>query len=207
MRHNISKDDEIMTDAARNHANAPDGAPTMYKIIKLRKYDVAVPFICYRCGKCCRRFTPALSQDVISIIAEYLNKPQQEIKEGHEVAIRSRNNPSNNIKDCPFLNEDNECSIRPLRPECCRRYPLFTDLGAADVDCRGYKEFMEMADILLKTQIHTVPHYRRHYSRIRPVIDHDIPKILRQLMRVNSSADFAERFCEINKVKSGQSRR
>jgi Fe-S-cluster containining protein len=174
----------------------------MYKIIKLRQYDVSLPFICHQCGKCCRRFTPPIDLHRVPAIAEFVNKPEQEIKALHEAALLSRNDPSQNIDDCPFLDEDGKCSIYPLRPECCRLYPLFTGLGAADVDCSGYKEFKEMVGILFKHRIDARPHYRRYNRRkIRPITTDDVPRILRRLMSVNSSTEFINRFLEINNIK------
>jgi len=42
-------------------------------------------------------------------------------------------------KPCPFLGEDKNCQIYPVRPNGCKAYPIDTDFGRCGVDCPGMK--------------------------------------------------------------------
>lgn len=77
---------------------------------------------CLNCGNCCRSLGPRITEADITKMAITLKlKPQQVVKDylqqdedGDWVFQKM---------PCPFLGEDNYCSIYPERPRACREYP------------------------------------------------------------------------------------
>lgn len=80
---------------------------------------------CLDCANCCRNYSPRFKQPDIKRIAKRLRMKEGELvsrylkldEEGDYVVQRS---------PCPFLGDDNACSIYEDRPGDCRRYP-YTD--------------------------------------------------------------------------------
>ena len=80
---------------------------------------------CLQCANCCRNHSPRFKQPDIKRIAKVLRMKEGELvsqylrldTEGDYVTQRS---------PCPFLGDDNACSIYDDRPSDCRRYP-YTD--------------------------------------------------------------------------------
>jgi uncharacterized protein len=80
---------------------------------------------CLECGNCCKNYSPRFKQPDIKRIAKVLR-----MKEGDFTTkyLRLDNENDYVVKQspCPFLGEDNYCSIYEDRPSDCRRYP-YTD--------------------------------------------------------------------------------
>ncbi len=80
---------------------------------------------CLDCANCCRNYSPRFKQPDIKRIAKRLK-----IKEGELVHRYLRLDEENDyvVKStpCPFLGDDNACSIYEDRPSDCARYP-YTD--------------------------------------------------------------------------------
>ena len=80
---------------------------------------------CLECGNCCKNYSPRFKQPDIKRIAKVLR-----MKEGAftDKYLRLDNENDYVVKQspCPFLGEDNYCSIYEDRPVDCRRYP-YTD--------------------------------------------------------------------------------
>lgn len=80
---------------------------------------------CLDCANCCRNYSPRFKQPDIKRIAKRLG-----MREGSLVAeyLRLDEDGDYVVKSspCPFINEDNTCSIYEDRPGDCRRYP-YTD--------------------------------------------------------------------------------
>lgn len=84
------------------------------------KYEEEID--CLDCGNCCKSISPAMKDRDIERIAKYLKvKPSElvadhmEIDDDGDYVFRSR--------PCPFIGEDNYCSVYPARPKACREYP------------------------------------------------------------------------------------
>lgn len=170
----------------------------LYRIIEFRNYRVLVPFICHKCGACCRNFAPQMPADDLLKIARYLNKSQQEIKRQHTERYRKRftDTPAN----CIFLNKKNQCMIYPLRPEACRLYP-FTSFGAADVNCPGHKEFYRIVDALFARRIYAATWDPEAYrGNIRAVPTREWPILLRKFVKAELSKPMMQEFIKIDKV-------
>lgn len=80
---------------------------------------------CLECANCCRNYSPRFKQPDIKRIAKRLR-----MKEGDLVQRYLRLDEENDYvvksSPCPFLGEDNMCSIYEDRPSDCARYP-YTD--------------------------------------------------------------------------------
>lgn len=78
---------------------------------------------CLECANCCKSISPIVTFNDINRIAKHLKvKPASlidqyfEIDEDDDYVFRTQ--------PCPFLGEDNYCSIYEYRPRACRDYPL-----------------------------------------------------------------------------------
>lgn len=86
-------------------------------------HDQAFTYInCLECGNCCRTLGPRILQKDIDRIAKFLGlKPDGlvakylRIDEDSDYVFKSM--------PCPFLGEDNYCSIYEVRPKACAEYP------------------------------------------------------------------------------------
>lgn len=80
---------------------------------------------CLECGNCCKNYSPRFKQPDIKRIAKALR-----MKEGEFTTKYLRLDDENDYvvkqSPCPFLGQDNYCSIYEDRPSDCRRYP-YTD--------------------------------------------------------------------------------
>ena len=77
---------------------------------------------CLSCANCCKTTSPIFNNADIERIARHLKmKPGQftgqflEIDEDDDYVLKKA--------PCPFLGEDNFCSIYEVRPKACREYP------------------------------------------------------------------------------------
>jgi Fe-S-cluster containining protein len=77
---------------------------------------------CLSCANCCKTTSPIFRDVDIDRIARHLGmRPSHftekylHIDEDHDWVL--------NMAPCPFLGEDNYCSIYEVRPKACREYP------------------------------------------------------------------------------------
>lgn len=102
-------------------------------------HDQAFQIIdCTRCANCCKALRVKLDAEDIRRISDHLAKTADEfvneyleLDENREFRIR--------VKPCPFLGEDDHCSIYDVRPTLCREYPhtnkkglVFRTMGIAN---------------------------------------------------------------------------
>lgn len=80
---------------------------------------------CLTCASCCKNYSPRFKTPDIKRISKYLRMKESvfietylRIDEDGDYVLQS--------KPCPFLGEDNLCSIYEERPSDCRRFP-YTD--------------------------------------------------------------------------------
>lgn len=80
---------------------------------------------CLACASCCKNYSPRFKTPDIKRISKYLRMKESvfietylRIDEDGDYVLQS--------KPCPFLGEDNLCSIYEERPSDCRRFP-YTD--------------------------------------------------------------------------------
>ena len=80
---------------------------------------------CTKCANCCRTLRPVFSDEDITRIAGHLGMGRDEFIAAYlEPTEEGHHRPS--TMPCPFLGDDNKCTIYDVRPEKCRGYP-FTD--------------------------------------------------------------------------------
>ncbi len=103
---------------------------------------------CTRCANCCKTLTIRFNDEDIERIAGHLNMTVDEFiveylefddKDGNDEDgfYKARRNP------CPFLGNDNRCTIYDVRPVVCREYPhtdkdgfTFRTMGVSGNPCR-----------------------------------------------------------------------
>ncbi|MEX2187260.1 MAG: YkgJ family cysteine cluster protein [Pirellulales bacterium] len=89
---------------------------------------------CTRCANCCKALDTTFSREDIGRIAAHLEIPEREFidrylesadeqmsgeppREGEPRSYKAR------VRPCPFLGEDDRCTIYEVRPDTCREYP------------------------------------------------------------------------------------
>lgn len=98
---------------------------------KLEKMDLQVQALhekhsaridCLSCGNCCRTLGPRITDKDVERMAKALRLKAAEVNERYlkvdedgDLVFRSM--------PCPFLGDDNYCSIYESRPKACREYP------------------------------------------------------------------------------------
>lgn len=80
---------------------------------------------CLRCANCCKTISPRFKTPDIVRIAKYLGLKQSEMIDQY---LRLDEDGDYVVKKspCPFLGNDNYCSIYEVRPRDCENYP-YTD--------------------------------------------------------------------------------
>ncbi len=77
---------------------------------------------CLECANCCRNLGPRLTGPDIERMAGYLKKGTSEFFKKYVSVDEDRDYVFRSMP-CPFLMEDNYCSIYNVRPRACRTYP------------------------------------------------------------------------------------
>lgn len=77
---------------------------------------------CLDCGNCCRTLGPRITDRDIERIAQALRLKPHEVVERH-LRIDEDKDYVFRSMPCPFLGDDNYCSIYEDRPKACREYP------------------------------------------------------------------------------------
>ena len=80
---------------------------------------------CLQCANCCKNYSPRFKTPDIKRISRHLKLKESDLIETYlqldedgDYVVRS--------KPCPFLGQDNYCSIYEVRPSDCERFP-YTD--------------------------------------------------------------------------------
>lgn len=108
----------------------------MYAIYRAEGIEVAIPFECRMCGKCCEKLSQCVYDPLSGkIIAE----TEFGLFDYIELGVDAKSPVL--IKPCPFL-KDGKCEIHEIRPKSCRDFPL-TERGDCGVGCEGYREIKE----------------------------------------------------------------
>ena len=80
---------------------------------------------CLQCARCCKRYSPRFKAPDIKRISKIL-----QLKEGAFIEKYLRMDEDGDYvavsTPCPFLGDDNKCSVYEDRPSDCRRFP-YTD--------------------------------------------------------------------------------
>jgi len=77
---------------------------------------------CLQCANCCKTTSPIFYQRDIERLAKHFRIRPSEFIEQY-LHIDEDNDYVLNIAPCPFLGDDNYCSVYDSRPTACREYP------------------------------------------------------------------------------------
>ncbi|MBS1615342.1 MAG: YkgJ family cysteine cluster protein [Bacteroidetes bacterium] len=80
---------------------------------------------CLSCANCCKHYSPRFKQPDIKRIAKRLHLKEGELIQRY-LKLDNEGDFVVHHSPCPFLGENNACSIYEDRPSDCRRYP-YTD--------------------------------------------------------------------------------
>jgi uncharacterized protein len=80
---------------------------------------------CLQCGNCCRNHSPRFKTPDIKRIAKHLRLRESEFIDQY-LRLDEDGDYVTQTTPCPFLGDDNFCSIYEQRPSDCARYP-YTD--------------------------------------------------------------------------------
>lgn len=80
---------------------------------------------CLKCAACCKNFSPRFKTPDIKRISKHLRMKEGDFIETY-LDLDKEGDYVVNSKPCPFLGEDNFCSIYDQRPSDCQRFP-YTD--------------------------------------------------------------------------------
>ncbi len=80
---------------------------------------------CLQCANCCKNYSPRFKTPDIKRISKHLGMKESEFIEKY-LLVDEDGDFVANAKPCPFLGNDNFCSIYEIRPSDCVRFP-YTD--------------------------------------------------------------------------------
>ena len=112
---------------------------------------------CLTCANCCKSISPMITDKDIERIAKHLKMRPSLFTEKY-LHLDQENDYVYNDAPCPFLMNDNFCSIYEVRPKACREYP-HTDS----------KNFYKLLDLTLKNMLvcpavfEIVEELKKHY--------------------------------------------
>jgi Fe-S-cluster containining protein len=162
---------------------------------------VQIPFICLRCGKCCREVSVQLAAfdiqrgagflglSVEDFITQYLGEIKKVEKEKIEF------DRTKSWKPCQFLSSSNMCTIYEVRPLACRSFPLETDFGERGIGCPGYKQVRKV----MHTIGQGVPYFVGTPSKSNP-IQLKWKRIYKKFLKVKPSDKMKQAFIRINNI-------
>ena len=155
---------------------------------KLGKQEVFIPFVCKRCGKCCRERSYFLDTVDGEKAAKILSISLPELKASFtEYVEKHRLN-----KPCFFLKDErNECSIYCARPSECKNYP--TDSGDMGIGCPGQIEITKLYKWL--AQGYGIGVYPSGKISISPEF---WERLLKKLDKIDVSDEIKRKFITIN---------
>jgi uncharacterized protein len=80
---------------------------------------------CLKCANCCKNFSPRFKTPDVKRISRHLRLRESDFIEKY-LTVDEDGDYVANAKPCPFLGDDNYCTIYDERPSDCRRFP-YTD--------------------------------------------------------------------------------
>lgn len=77
---------------------------------------------CLNCAACCKNYSPRFKTPDIKRISKYLKQKESDFIERY-LRVDEEGDYVVQSTPCPFLGEDNYCSIYEVRPSDCERFP------------------------------------------------------------------------------------
>ena len=81
---------------------------------------------CLDCAACCKNYSPRFKPPDVKRISKHLRQKESDFIEQY-LRIDKEGDYVTHSSPCPFLEEDNNCSIYDVRPSDCARFP-YTDV-------------------------------------------------------------------------------
>jgi Fe-S-cluster containining protein len=92
------------------------------EIVKMLHEEAFDAFDCLTCANCCSSISPMITDKDVERLSKPLRlKPSQVI--GQYMHLDDEHDYVFNHAPCPFLMDDNYCSVYEYRPKACREYP------------------------------------------------------------------------------------
>ena len=107
---------------------------------------------CLECANCCKTTGPLFSNKDINLIAGHLKLTPNAFINNY-LQIDEENDYVLQTVPCPFLGNDNYCSIYQVRPKACREYPhtdRVNQLGILKLTEKNVSICPAVADIFLQ---------------------------------------------------------
>ena len=92
------------------------------KIVQEVHTEVFREIDCTKCANCCKFLGPLFTESDISRIAKHF-RMRLPVFEDMYLRVDEDNDKVFKSMPCPFLGEDNLCSIYDIRPKACREFP------------------------------------------------------------------------------------
>lgn len=92
------------------------------KIVQEVHTEVFREIDCTKCANCCKILGPLFTESDISRIAKHF-RMRLPVFEDMYLRVDEDNDKVFKSMPCPFLGEDNLCSIYDVRPKACREFP------------------------------------------------------------------------------------
>lgn len=157
---------------------------------------VFIPFICKRCGDCCRKKGVNWRDMNFQKIGEYLGLTPKEVIEKYlaedspvDVPIEKRGVKQ---RPCPFL-KGNECGIYPVRPDPCKSFPVETNCGGSGL-CPGETEAVKSWRFMRSSSVQPAS-CSAEMSHVPP---EKWDKVLARYLKSNPSKEALELFIKFN---------
>lgn len=80
---------------------------------------------CLDCARCCKNYSPRFKMPDIKRISKYMGMKETAFMDQY-LSIDEDGDYVSKTRPCPFLGNDNACSIYDHRPSDCQRFP-YTD--------------------------------------------------------------------------------
>ncbi len=77
---------------------------------------------CLACARCCKNYSPRFKTPDIKRISAYLKMREGEFIETY-LQLDEEGDYVVKSSPCPFLGEDNKCTVYDMRPGDCKRFP------------------------------------------------------------------------------------
>ncbi len=92
------------------------------KLFHTRHEEIFSRLDCLDCANCCKTTSPIFRDVDIDRIAKHLNMRPSALTKKY-LHIDGDNDWVLNVAPCPFLDNENYCTIYDVRPKACREYP------------------------------------------------------------------------------------
>ncbi|MEY8436020.1 YkgJ family cysteine cluster protein [Streptococcus hyointestinalis] len=94
----------------------------LYKIVQEVHQEVFAEIDCTACANCCKTLGPLFTEADIQRIAKHFRMKLGAFEEAF-LKVDEDGDKIFKAMPCPFLGEDNLCSIYEVRPKACREFP------------------------------------------------------------------------------------